>query len=330
MHARRLTSSRPLIGGFVVEKRDWRWTQWVVLFFIVVVLTPAFGIRETYKKRILEVRAKGLSKQNPKHERTHQSRTDVRKAAEKFVRSTLTRPIHMLFTEPIPGLFSLYVAFNFALQYSFFVAFPTVFEEVYGFNLGSQGLTFLGLGVGIFVGLAILILNNIYIYRPRVARWRAHASEKNSADGNSITTNAVSTPPPEWRLVVAFPGSLLIPIALFMFAWTARPSVPWIVPIIAEALFGIGQLLIFMSATMYVMDTYGPLYGASAMAANTLLRYIMGFAFPLFVGPMYKKLGVAWATSLLGFLSILLMLIPWCFWVWGPKLRSMSKYRHGA
>lgn len=233
----------------------------------------------------------------------------------------------MLFTEPIAGLFSLYISFNFAVQYSFFVAFPTVFEDAYGFNLGSQGLTFLGLGVGILIAIVSIIINSKFIYAPLALRWKKRTP---NAHGESKTKSVASTPPPEYRLFTAFPGSMLIPISLFLFAWTARPSVPWIVPVIAEALFGIGQVLDFMSCTMYLMDTYGPLYGASAMAANTLLRYSVGFAFPLFVDQMYSKLGVDWATSLLGFISIALTLVPWCFWIWGPKLRAMSKYSHGA
>jgi hypothetical protein len=37
-----------------------------------------------------------------------------------------------------------------------------------------------------------------------------------------------------------------------------------------------------ISAALYLVDTYGPLNGASAMAANGLLRYGMSAAFPLF------------------------------------------------
>ncbi|QDS75194.1 hypothetical protein FKW77_008712 [Venturia effusa] len=211
-------------------------------------------------------------------ERLPTSKIDIANAIKKFIRTSLTRPVHMLLSEPIAGLFSLYIAFNFAVQYSFFVAFPTVFEDVYGFDLGSQGLTFLGLGVGILVAVLSIIINSKFVYAPLALRWKKRHPR---AQGESKTKSAASTPPPEYRLFTAFPGSMLIPIALFLFAWTARRSIHWIVPIIAEALFGIGQVLDFMSCTMYLMDTYGPLYGASAMAANTLLRYTVGFAFPL-------------------------------------------------
>ncbi|RDI77046.1 hypothetical protein Vi05172_g12982 [Venturia inaequalis] len=306
----------PLIGGFVVESLGWRWTQWVTLFFTAVFLPPVYFMKETYKKCILENRAEKNAT-----EKLPTSKTEVLNAVKKFIRTGLTRPIHMLLSEPIAGLFSLYIAFNFALQYSFFVVFPTIFEEVYGFNLGSQGLIFLGLGAGIVIAIIFVMINSQFVYAPLAARWRKRHP---NTHGESKTKSAASTPPPEYRLFTAFPGSMLIPIGLFLFAWTARPSVPWIVPVIGEALFGIGQVLDFMSCTMYLMDTYGPLYGASAMAANTLLRYTLGFAFPLFVNQMYKKLGIDWATSLLGFISVALTLVPWCFWIWGPKLRAMN------
>lgn len=33
---------------------------------------------------------------------------------------------------------------------------------------------------------------------------------------------------------------------------------------------------------MYIMNTYGPLYGASAIAASRFLSFLFGVAFPLF------------------------------------------------
>ena len=66
--------------------------------------------------------------------------------------------------------------------------------------------------------------------------------------------------------------------------------------------------------------------GASAMAANGLLRYSMGAIFPLFTVQMYERLGVDWATSLLAFLSLLMMPIPWVFFKYGPKIRAKSGY----
>jgi hypothetical protein len=41
---------------------------------------------------------------------------------------------------------------------------------------------------------------------------------------------------------------------------------------------------------------------------------------------VYNKLGIAWATSLLGFISIALLPVPWVFFKYGKKIRSYSHY----
>lgn len=40
-----------------------------------------------------------------------------------------------------------------------------------------------------------------------------------------------------------------------------------------------------MSCILYLVDVYGPLNGASASAANGVLRYTLGAVFPLFALP---------------------------------------------
>jgi len=52
--------------------------------------------------------------------------------------------------------------------------------------------------------------------------------------------------------------------------------VHWISPALAGIPFAWGNLCVFASAAMYLIDVYGMLNGASAMAANGLARYGMG------------------------------------------------------
>ena len=93
-----------------------------------------------------------------------------------------------------------------------------------------------------------------------------------------------------------------------------------------------------------MVDTYQALSGASAVAANGLVRYILGAIFPLFsiqsklllvtcpylleidIVIVYHRLGIDWATSLLGFIAIALLPVPWVFFKWGPYFRSKSGY----
>lgn len=313
----------------------------MILFFTVAFLTPAFFMSETYRKQILQRRAKRqhrIESNGTELRRTDTAASRASRAAQgtqALLMNTIGRPVHMLVTEPIIGLFSLYVAFIFAMQYAFFAAYPWVFSNTYGFSLGAQGLTFLGLGVGCLIGFTVICASNIWIDKPRAQRWRESQQQEQGAAIQSKSNPGVleagpkpprTSPPPEFALPIAFPGSVVLPAALFMFAWTARPSVHWIVPIIAETLFGTSNLLIFMACTLYLMNTYGPMYGASAMAACSLLRYVLGAVFPLFILQMYDALGTGWATSLLGFVSVVLGFVPWGFVRWGERLRGMSKY----
>ena len=87
-----------------------------------------------------------------------------------------------------------------------------------------------------------------------------------------------------------------------------------------------GNLSLFITAALYMVDCFGPLYGASAMASNGLARYTYAAVFPLFSIQMFNGLGTSWAASLLGFFSLLLLPIPWTFYKYGPKIRSYSRY----
>ena len=114
---------------------------------------------------------------------------------------------------------------------------------------------------------------------------------------------------PEKRLPTAMVGSFFIPVCLFWFGWSARPSIHWIMPIIGSAWFAVGTFLLFNSVLNYLGDAY-PEYAASVFAGNDLMRSSFGAGFPLFATAMYKNLGVDWASSTLGFLSIAFVPIP--------------------
>lgn len=114
-------------------------------------------------------------------------------------------------------------------------------------------------------------------------------------------------------------------IALFWLGWTARPDIHWIVPVLSALPFGIGFLSIFMSLLNYVVDAY-EVFAASAMGALSASRSIFGVVLPFATIPMYSQLGVGWASSLLGFLSALMCLIPFLFLKYGDKIRKKSKF----
>lgn len=99
--------------------------------------------------------------------------------------------------------------------------------------------------------------------------------------------------------------------------------------------------IVQISTCMYLIDTYAALTAASAIAANGLLRYVFGGTFPLFTvqskkSPtvwkpqltmiVYQRLGIGWATSLLGFFGLVMLPIPWVLYKWGGKIRASSHF----
>ncbi|KAK6434903.1 hypothetical protein LTR95_008910 [Oleoguttula sp. CCFEE 5521] len=296
----------PVIGGFAAQYKGWRWTQWCTIFIGIAATIPVFFMSETYRKVLLRRRAKRLDLPPP-------PTPPVTKLGmiKVLLTITLLRPLHMLVTEPIVALFSMYNAFTFSVLFAFFTAYPFTFESVYGFNTWQYGLTFLGIGLGVLCAVvtAILVDKTYYAKHHRIA----------------LSEGRVNVAP-EYRLLAGQLGSLGIPIGLFWFAWSARADVHWISPVLAGIPFAWGNLCIFISAATYLIDIYGPLNGASALAANGVARYSMGAVFPLFTFQMYSRLGVAWATSLLAFISVAMLPIPWIFFKYGPKIRAKSQY----
>ena len=81
-----------------------------------------------------------------------------------------------------------------------------------------------------------------------------------------------------------------------------------------------------MALTNYLTDAYG-IYSASALASSVFSRNLVAALFlPLATYPMYDKLGVGWACSLLGFLCLALSSIPFAFIRYGHALRARSPF----
>ncbi len=127
------------------------------------------------------------------------------------------------------------------------------------------------------------------------------------------------------RLPLACIGGPLYVISLFWLGWTSSPYIHWIAPMLAGLPFGIGFMLIFMALLNYLTDAY-EIFAASAMAATSCCRSIFGALLPLAATPMYGTLGIAWASTLLGCLSLAMSIIPLAFIRYGDRIRASSKF----
>lgn len=76
-----------------------------------------------------------------------------------------------------------------------------------------------------------------------------------------------------------------------------------------------------MSMNTYLVDVFTA-YAASAMAANTVLRSLFASLIGLGGEKMYNVLGLGWGNSLLGFVAVAMIPIPFLFWKFGEKVRT--------
>lgn len=80
-----------------------------------------------------------------------------------------------------------------------------------------------------------------------------------------------------------------------------------------------------MAVSTYLVDAY-TVYAASALAANTVLRSLVGALLPLAGNKMYQTLGLGWGNSLLGFIAVALTPLPVFFYIYGERIRNSKLF----
>ncbi|KAH8815498.1 putative MFS multidrug transporter [Xylogone sp. PMI_703] len=295
-----------VIGAFITASYlGWRWCGYITTimgfsFWIIALFT----IPETYAPVLLQKRAKKIRHRTQNwaiHAKIDEQHVPMKAIATKF----LGRPVMMLIKEPILLLITIYLATVYAILYLFFEAFPIAFHETRHWKPTVSSLPFISLAIGLFLGGAGVI-------------WTSKVHIKVKVENGTFQ--------PEDRLPAMAVGGILMPIGLFWFGWTSNPGVNWVPQVISIAFIGAGIMSIFTQGMNYIIDVY-LLYANSALAGNTMVRSIFASVFPLFATAMYHRLGVNWASSLLGFLGLALVPVPIVFYIYGPKIRSMSKFK---
>lgn len=228
----------PFIGGFIdISYLGWRWTEYItcIMGFFAMGLMLLF-LEETYPPIILVNKASELRRRTKNwgiHAKQEEIEIDLRELLEK----NLSRPIRMLFTEPIVLALSIYMAFVYGLLYLFLSFYPIVFQQIHGMNRGVGGLPFFGMIFGEFLaGVFIVVTQPSY--------------NRKLAANNNI-------PIPEWRLPPVIIGGFLFACGLFWFGWSGyRSDIHWIVPTLSGLCTGFGIMSIFLQCLNYLIDAY--------------------------------------------------------------------------
>ncbi|KAJ4398884.1 hypothetical protein N0V91_009837 [Didymella pomorum] len=295
----------PPISGYI-SVVSWAWGFWVGAILAGVTWPLFIFLPETYGPVILKHRAQKLRKETGDESiiaPIELEKTDF----NHIVTVILTRPLRMLCFEPLVLFTCLYLSYAYAIFYIYLQSYPIIFTGIYGFTPGEQGLTFLPIGVGALISAAFYLTWDWYLTR-------AQKLSKSWSRNEEMV-----------RLPLACIAGPFFVISSFWLGWTAQEDIHWMVPTAAGVLFGMGYLCLFMALLNYLVDAY-EVFAASAMAAASLSRSSFGAVLPFATRPMYRALGVAWATSLLGFLAVALCVVPFAFLKWGGRMRERSQF----
>ncbi|CAG7953589.1 unnamed protein product [Penicillium nalgiovense] len=297
----------PLLSGFAVPVKGWRWS----LFESIWASAPVFILMfmflpETSSATILLRRAARLRKIHNTDRFMSQSELDQRNMRVSDIAvDALIKPMEITIKDPAVLFVQIYTAIIYGIYYSFFEVFPLVYPVDYNMNLGQIGLVFLCVLVSCIIGIAVYASYIHFWMNRRIRRFGFPVNEK--------------------LLIPALPASFGPLIGLFLFAWTARASIHWIAPTIGITIYGATVFIVMQCIFMYIPLTY-PKYAASLFAANDFFRSALACGSVLFAHPLFGNLGVARGVSLLGGLSVIGIIGIWLLYFYGARLRALSKF----
>jgi MFS family permease len=311
------TGVGPLVSGVTVDRLGWPWIFWIQCITIgLTTLGIFFFFEETRENVVLKKKCRALNQlytgiQLPLISptattmvqpvfRTHLEEKKLRISA---VGRSFAFPLKLLATESIVFWFSAWVSFAWSILYMQFSSIGITFRDVYGFSNTAVGAVYAATIVGSALGAFFGILQDTLLrrYRP----------------------DLMATP--EGRLLPACVMSVLLPIGLFWFGWTARPDISWISPSIAIGCCTMGIFTVYLAVFNYLADAYHR-YASSALAAQSMCRNTLAGVLTLVVEIMFRNLGYGGAGSLLGGLALLLTGIPWLLIVFGKTIRERSPF----
>ncbi|KAF2097771.1 MFS general substrate transporter [Rhizodiscina lignyota] len=293
----------PLVLGFVVQATGWRWTQWVTLMVALASLLFGTNMSESYQREIPRRRNRTRGLPPPEQPAALSGVT-----LAEMARTTIINPAIQLFTEPVVIMFTIYVVFLFGTVFQFFITVPIVLSTVYNFTLGSVGLAFISAIIGSLLAAGCSIAVEQIFYR------------------RSLKTNANGMTPIELRLIPAMYGGFLMLASFFWIGWTAKPSVNWAVPVVGTGVFVWGNLSVLISLVPYIFDAYPPAGTLAALTIGASARILIGGLIPMLIIFDFTNIGGDWALSIFGFITIVLIPIPFILFKFGPGLRARSRF----
>lgn len=303
--------SGPPIGAMIAAYTgSWRTVEWFtltqagIIFLLVLMLQPetCAPVMLKWKTRMIIEKMKPEERQLAFMNGTWHSQKFGRLLRQ--LTTALWRSIQLSIHEPIILVISIYLSVLYLIVFALLPGYYFIYSQIYHMPDVLRNMAFYGIAAGFLIAGAIAVAVGKHL------RQQMHSN-----DGEII---------PEKRLLYAMYGSPAVPAALFWMAWTSREDVSFWSPIASSVLLGMGVMSVFFSCYQYIIHAYGK-YAASGLVFITFARYILAGVMVVAGVPMYEKMGVAWASSTLTVLGLLLVPIPFVLAEFGLKIRSWSR-----
>ncbi|KAF2016947.1 hypothetical protein BU24DRAFT_419990 [Aaosphaeria arxii CBS 175.79] len=298
-----------VLFSFIAKGRSWHGVFRAMFFicftFWVIMAGALYYLGETRHSVLLLRRAKSL-RATTGNEELNVSDEMKQRGPRQLFGTALTRPFRFLGSEAIVQFSALYNGYLYGLSFLFNGAFHLIFgPNGYGFDVVGVGICFVGIVVGICAGL----LTNTY--QERYYQKQVSLSQNHDA--------------PEARVHLAKLAAIVLPVSLVAFAYTADPSIPPVVPVIASAFWGWSFYTLILMTLTYTEDAYKT-YSASALAGIGLVRNLAGSAFPLAGRRLFVNLGTKNSCLILAAMSVVMIPIPFILTRYGIALRKKSPW----
>ncbi|KAG2184231.1 hypothetical protein INT44_009246 [Umbelopsis vinacea] len=302
----------PILGGFLsLSSQSWRATFWFsVAFGCFGFLVVFFFLPETYRddakwdavsnnmdEKVEKVESVNNGDQADLEATTVQKRKSI----------NIFAPVRALF-HPFVFLAAFMTAVAFGGMFAVETIIPTIYTEKFGLNTWQTGLSYLGAGVGNFLGTLIGgKLSDALLIRSRRLRGGAALLE------DRLTANL-------WPA-----GFLFVPAGVLMFGWIGEYGVSVWGCIVGFGIQCFGMSQVFSAGSAYLVDAT-PGRGASITAGANFLRMLLACVLSLVATPMLNTLGPGYVGVLFAALMVLAMCLAVLLKLKGEAIRKISGF----
>lgn len=221
----------------------------------------------------------------------------------KEIRFVTTMALRIMVTEPIVTFLAVYNGWAYGLLFLYLDGVFDVFVLNNGLSYIGADLTYLNFVVGVTVMFCFMPVQT-YLY-------------KRDRERRGVNR-------PEARFLTSLVTVWLFPVSLFWFAFTSDGKTSFWSPVVAGAVLGFCDPLLYLGMLNYITDAY-PNVAASAVAAFLIPSFAIAAGFAHIGILMFDNMSTKWAMATLGFISFGIVALVNVLFFFGPAIRRHSK-----